>query len=284
MPDSSRSSSLTRETLTPDFTVLVIDNAFATAKVSLFGAQVLQYCPKHDGRERLFLSSKAKLDGSKSVRGGIPICWPWFGAYKGAETGMPAHGYARTRQWELVSSEESAAGTTLQLQLADCSGPGFNGSARLQLTLIIGHQLQIKLTTLNTGPQAFPLSAALHTYFSVSNIQQTELDGLCGTYSDKTRDWAHLPTPTPYRFREETDRIHLHAAPTVTICEQAGKTRIDSTGHDSIVVWNPWQTGSAAFTDLQATDYQHFLCVETTLTQGYVLAAGQEHCLKLTVS
>ena len=84
-------------------TLLTIDNTFATARISLFGAQVLGFCPKHDGRERLFLSSKALLDGSKSIRGGVPVCWPWFGWRtddpRPDGKPSPAHGFARTRPW-----------------------------------------------------------------------------------------------------------------------------------------------------------------------------------------
>jgi glucose-6-phosphate 1-epimerase len=272
-------SSVTRSQYSPQCEVLLIDNAFATAKVSLLGGQVLQFCPKHDGHERLFLSSSARWDGTKSIRGGIPLCWPWFGAHANSGANLPAHGYARTRRWRIVSVSDSSAGTHLLLQLDDCSGAGFNGSASLQVQIDIGTTLAITLITTNTGSTPFRLHAALHSYFSVSDIAAVELRGLQHSYADKTRNWAHLPTPAPYTFSEETDRIHFHAAPRLTLHTGSTVTTIASAGHDSIVVWNPWHTGSAAFVDLQGDDYRHFVCVETALTQSFMLAAGQEQRL-----
>jgi glucose-6-phosphate 1-epimerase len=272
-------SSVTRSQYSPQCEVLLIDNAFATAKVSLFGGHVLQFCPKHDGRERLFLSSSARWDGSKSIRGGIPLCWPWFGAHANSGANLPAHGYARTRSWRVLSTHDSSTGTHLLLQLDACSGAGFDGSASLQVQIDIGATLAVTLITTNTGNTAFRLNAALHSYFSVPDIAATELRGLQGLYADNTRHWAHLPTPAPYRFSEKTDRIHFHAAPQLTLHAGSAVTTIHSTGHDSIVVWNPWHTGSSAFLDLQGDDYRHFVCVETALTQSFTLAAGQEQRL-----
>lgn len=266
--------------------MLTVENAHATAQISLFGGQVLQFRPSHDGRERLFLSSRAILDGSKSIRGGIPVCWPWFGAYKGPspQAGLPAHGYARMRRWELTERVEDAAGTRLHLELPETKGPGFEGTAGLELEIFIGRQLRVALHTTNTGAAPFPLSAALHTYFAVSDIRQLQLNGLSGSYSDKTQDWAMLPTPSPYRFHAETDRIHLLAAEHLQIADQNQVTDIHSNGHDSIVVWNPWSTGSLNFADLRPEDYLGFLCVETALTQGFVLEPGRQHVLQQTIS
>lgn len=263
-------------------TLLTIDNAVATARLSLFGGQVLSFVPKRDGRERLFLSSKALLDGSKSIRGGVPVCWPWFGAWRGQGNahGMPAHGYARTRCWQLVSLIDNLEGTEVVLQLPDTGGPGFGGNAQLKLVITIGEQLDIQLLTTNSGTGAFPLSAALHSYFAIDDIGTTTLHGLAGNYSDKTQNWAVLPTPSPYRFAAETDRIHLQPAAVAEIACAGFATTVTSAGHDSMVVWNPWENGSKAFVDLTADDYRRFVCVETALTQGFVLEPGQQHCLR----
>ena len=267
-------------------TLLTIDNAFATAKISLFGGQVLSYIPQRDGRERLFLSSKALLDGSKSIRGGIPLCWPWFGAYKGPApaAGMPAHGYARTRRWQVVSLTEHALGTDVLLELEGSSGPGFVGKAELRVLISVGEQLRVELQTRNSGLAPFTLGAALHTYFAIDDIYSTRLTGLSGLYSDKTQNWAMLPTPVPYGFSAETDRIHLQGAPHVEIHSGDNCIGVESAGHDSVVVWNPWETGSQAFADLAPQDYQHFVCVETALTQGFTLSPGATHVLRQSIS
>lgn len=265
-------------------TPLEVENAAGRATISLFGGQVLSFTPKHDGRERLYLSKLARLDGSKSIRGGIPVCWPWFGAHKQDST-QPAHGYARTRQWRLIESQESVEQTVLLLQAEDSSGPGFSGTARLQLRISIGSHLELQLLTTNIGNAAFPLCCALHTYFAVYDIRQTQLEGLTGEYSDKTRDWGHFATPVPYGFSEETDRIHLQPSPLVEIMQDSGaRTRVESSGHDSIVVWNPWTECARNFPDMEAQDYTKMLCVETALTQGHAVEPGQTHTLVQRIS
>lgn len=263
-------------------TVLDVENAHGTASISLFGAQVLSFRPRHDNRERLFLSKNARWDGSKSIRGGIPVCWPWFGAHQEAEK-FPAHGYARTRNWQLLLVEDTDSATRLLFGLEDTRGAGFDGDATLQLEVLLGSQLSLVLTTTNIGTLPFNLSCALHSYFIVSEINHVRLEGLQGTYSDKTRNWAMLPTPSPYLFTEETDRIHLHAAPVVSILDGASSTHVHSSGHDSIVVWNPWQENSRKLPDMADDDFRHMLCVETALTQGFVLAPDAVHTLVQTI-
>lgn len=277
-------SSIRERRLNDQVVLLDVNNAHGSATLSLFGGQVLAFTPAHDGRERLYLSKLARLDGSKSIRGGIPVCWPWFGAHR-QQAGLPAHGYIRTRQWRLVDATATDAATVLLLDAADTHGPGFAGEARLQLQVSIGAQLQVALITTNTGSSAFPLSTALHTYFAVDDIHATRLEGLRGRYSDKTRDWAHFDSPAPYGFSEETDRIHLEAPARVDIIQANGaRTQVHSSGHDSIVVWNPWTECARNFPDMEARDHARMLCVETALTQGFELAPGQTHTLLQRIS
>ncbi|MFT4746307.1 MAG: glucose-6-phosphate 1-epimerase, partial [Congregibacter sp.] len=95
--------------------VLHISNAFATAEISLFGGHVLSFKPKHDARERLWISQSALFDGKKAIRGGIPICWPWFGDHS-CNNDVAAHGYVRTQTWQVLNSEETDLGTTINLK------------------------------------------------------------------------------------------------------------------------------------------------------------------------
>src|SRR5690606_30783797 len=195
--------------LAPRLTCLDIENAYASARISLLGGQVLSFIPKQDGRERLFVSDRAVMDGSKPVRGGIPVCWPWFGAHREHSDLYPAHGFVRNRVWKLVSSEDHDTHTRIVLEAPDTNHPGFTGSAALRLEILLGHRLTLNLHTYNTGALPCLLSMALHSYFRVENVRNCRLEGLHGTYSDKTRNWALLETGNPYHFSEETDRIHL---------------------------------------------------------------------------
>ncbi len=276
-------STITERQLSPQLTCLDIENAYATARISLLGGQVLSFKPKHDGRERLFISDKAVMDGSKPVRGGIPVCWPWFGAHR-ENTSHPAHGFVRTRVWKFVSNEDQDGYTHVTLEAPDTAHPGFHGAAAVRVRVSIGRELRVELVTRNTGDAPCRLTMALHTYFSVTDVRRCELEGLQGTYSDKTLDWALGETPSPYRFTAETDRIHLHAAPELRIVDGQQLTAIRSAGHDSIVVWNPWSTGVGAFADMGSESWQRMLCVETASTQGLELAPRQEHVLAQVIA
>lgn len=270
--------SLFQKTLNAEVSLVEISNAMANATISLFGGQVLHFRPKHDNRERLFVSPSAVYDGSKSIRGGVPLCWPWFGSPP-REANLPAHGYVRTRRWLLLSTENSLQCTRLVLTPETLAHPAQPEGLALELEILIGEKLEISLRTTNRGKEDQPLNCALHSYFAVSDIAQVRLDGLEGMYSDKTRDWNRFDTPAPYAIEGETDRIHLQSAKTVLLHDPQGDVRINSQGHDSIVVWNPGPGAEKRFADLSPDDYRHMLCVETALTQPFILAPDQSHTL-----
>ena len=259
-------------------TFLNIENDFATCRVSLFGAHVLSYISKADDIERLWLSPHAYLNGEKPIRGGIPICWPWFGDSHGREKGeLPAHGFLRSQVWQIQSAEETEEGTRIILNPAFCRGEGFEYDCKVTYEILVGKNLSVTLKTENTGIVPFTFNGALHSYFTVSDINKTEIQGISGDYKDKLDDWALKATPSPYTFHGETDRIHQHAAADVTILNNGVPvTRATSMGHDSIVVWNPWQ-GAASISDMDAFGFKHMLCVETAITNGKTLAPNATH-------
>ena len=118
----------------------------------------------------------------------------------------------------------------------------------------------------------------------MDDINEVELKGLSGTYSDKTQNWAMLETPEPYRFTQETDRIHLNPVKEVTIVEPEAEIGVESAGHDSVVVWNPWAENSANMRDMGPEAYLRMLCVETAVTQGKILQADESHSLTQIIS
>ena len=259
--------------------ILHIDNALAKAEISLFGGHLLSFIPKHDNRQRLWVSDKAIFDGKKAIRGGIPICWPWFGDHA-SDKNVAAHGYVRTQTWEVLNTEESDTGTTLTLKPSTSAGDGFAGNAQLTLAVHVGQQLNIQLRTTNLGDTPLTYHCALHSYFAISDINQCELVGLSGQYSDKTRDYKMFDTPHPYCFDEETDRVHQQQPRTLSIKDIEAKTDVLSSGHDSIVVWNPWQHKSISMGDMADDSYLTMLCVETAITQGQEVAPKTTHVLE----
>jgi glucose-6-phosphate 1-epimerase len=264
---------------------LQINNRFAQAEIALFGAHILSFIPKHDGRERLWLSEAAIFDGKQAIRGGIPVCWPWFGDHpqKAQGQNFPAHGYVRTQQWQIIKCADNADGTQVVLQPTTTEGAGFAGQTSLSLTVDIGSSMSIKLTTSNIGQHACSLSAALHSYFSVSAISQCSLHGLSRDYLDKTRAMQTYACPSPYVFAQETDRVHLCQPQQVSIHDSRGNTDIAHAGHDSIVVWNPWSAKSISMQDMADDGFQTMLCVETALTQAYTLQAQASHTLQQVI-
>ena len=257
-----------------------IDNALASCRVSLYGGHVVSFTPKHDNRERLWLSPKAVLDGSKPIRGGIPVCWPWFSDAHGQEKGaLPSHGFVRTQQWTLNNASEDDNGTIVELVPGFTKDKGFDVACTLVLRLSIGKQLKVELITTNTDSETFRFDCALHTYFAVNDIDKVSLTGLDGQYKDKLSDWQLVDTPVPYVFDGETDRIHLSQPKIINIhIDEQTSTVVESLNHDSVVVWNPGEKATS-MADMSDDGNRFMVCVETAITQGKSLAPGESVAL-----
>ncbi|WP_414827673.1 D-hexose-6-phosphate mutarotase [Alteromonas sp. H39] len=265
-------------------TFLDIDNPLASGRISLFGGHVLSYIPKHDGKERLWLSPHAFLNGERPIRGGIPVCWPWFSDDHGKEKGeLPSHGFLRSQVWQLKSSEDTDDGTRVVLTPSFTRGDGFEYDCKVSLIVVFGKCLSVSLETRNTGIVPFTFNQALHSYFAVPDINKVSLEGVTGKYKDKLQNWAVLDTPSPYTFSGETDRIHVEPINTITLnSEKRPVTEVQSQGHDSVVIWNPWR-GAATMSDMDAFGYTHMLCVETACTKGVTIEPGNSHTMTQTV-
>ncbi|GAC14945.1 D-hexose-6-phosphate mutarotase [Aliiglaciecola lipolytica] len=260
--------------------LLEIENDFAKATISLFGGHILSYIPKTDDIDRLWLSEAAIFDGKTAIRGGIPICWPWFGnAHNQDRDDLPSHGFVRNQIWTLDSSEDSSTGTQLVLSPQSTVGPGWQFKTRLQLKVMVGKTLVVELITRNLDKQTIDLNCALHSYFRVDDIEQVTLTGLSGQYLDKTKDYEAFETPDVYRIKDETDRVHLHPAILVEI-DNGLHIGVRSSGHDSIVVWNPWEQNCLRMKDMNQDSYQTMICVESAITQTLKLESNQEVILK----
>lgn len=261
-----------------------VENAFATARISLFGGHVLSFVPKSDNTDRLWLSPHAFMNGKKPIRGGVPVCWPWFADAHGKEKGsLPSHGYLRTQIWKLRDSEDTDECTRVVLSPSYTRAAGFEHDSDVSLTIAIGRTMEITLSTKNTGVSPFTFNAALHSYFYVSDIHHTSLTGLGSDYTDKNDDWAVKAAPSPYLIEGEVDRIHDSQDSTVTInVDEQPFTRVHHSNNDSVVVWTPWQ-GAASITDMDAFGFAHMLCVETAVTQGKTLSVGETHTLSQVI-
>jgi len=264
----------------------VIDNDYASTTVSLYAGQVLSWRPKAMQHDVLFLSERAYYQAGKAIKGGVPVCWPWFGPDPQGK-GRPAHGFARTSEWEVIKTAALDTGATqllLGLALNDQTRSLWEEDIGAQLDTTVGNTLRLALTTHNRGQQAIELSQALHTYFAVGDIVKTSVHGLEGrTYIDKVDGSKQKVQTGAVTVGAEVDRIYTGVDRELQIHDAAFNRviHIQTRGSASAVVWNPWQAVAAGMADLGDEDYHRMLCVETANAGPDVvkLGAGASHTL-----
>jgi len=263
-----------------------INNALAHATVSTYSGQVLSYRPKDRQDDLLFVSDKAYYEDGKAIKGGIPVCWPWFGADP-ENQGRSAHGFVRNRQWQVTGSESLADGSTkIVMSMTDNAATRalWPHPFRLDIEITVGNSLRVELVTHNTGNESITISQALHTYFRVGDIGKVRVLGLDGTqYLDKTNDAARMTQSGPVTISGEVDRIYTDVTGDLSIDDSSLGRRIliASSGCSTAVVWNPWVEVAASMADLDDDDYRHMLCVETANAgpETVEIAAGDAYRL-----
>ena len=249
------------------FPVLEVKNSAGSAKISLYGGHVLSYAPAGE-RPVLWMSSKSNFETGKAIRGGVPVCWPWFGP--SARPGLPAHGFARIAMWELLTVRKLAGDATqivLMLDDSKCDPALCTQKFRLELAVTVGRVLELELRAINTGKATEKYQAALHTYFAVGEAEKISLHGLDNLhYFDKAPD-AVSGENVQYGDLEidrEIDRVFCPAPGGVTIADPEFRRtiRVEKCGSRSTVVWNPWIAKSRAMADFGDNEFHRMVCVE----------------------
>lgn len=241
----------------------------AQALISVYAGQVLSFKPVSQEVDLMFLSSKAYYQDGKAIKGGVPICWPWFGADPEGK-GRPAHGFVRNRMWEVIETDLNSKGevkVTLGLNDTPETQAIWPCSFQLRLVITISETLSLELMTHNTGNQAFTITQAFHTYFSVKDIHRATVTGLDGkSYLDKVDAGQQKQQSGDVKISSEVDRIYLDVSNDLIIRDEALNRQIiiRSQGSQTAVVWNPWEKIAKEMADLLDDDYLHLLCVETT--------------------
>lgn len=264
----------------------VISNRHGTATVSLYAGQVLSWRPHTQKHDVLFLSERAWYQPGKAIKGGVPVCWPWFGPDPQAQ-GRPAHGFARVSSWDVIETatrEDGATKLVLGLSLSHETRALWPGEIEASLDITVGETLHLALTTHNCDAQAVTITQALHTYFAVGDITRTSVLGLEGcTYIDKVDGGGQKTQTGVITVAGEVDRIYTGVNRDLEIRDAAlGRTiRIHAGGSHSAVVWNPWREIAANMADLDDDDYRRMLCVETANAgpDTIQVAAGGRHTL-----
>lgn len=271
--------SISQSTLPSGQNLLHINNDASSAIISLFGGQLLSWVPANQ-REVIYVSDLAIFDGETPIRGGIPICWPWFGNVENRQ----AHGFVRNTVWEVAQIVDESNYSKIVLNCVH-NHPEFEG---LLLSIIyeIGETLSIQLITHNVSQSPFTITEALHTYLKVSNIANVTVGGLFNCkYFDKLTANFHSEPSTKFQFSKETDRIYSTSSAQI-VYDLDRNLIIEKEGSADTVVWNPWVERSKAITDLDSNSFYDFLCIEAAnILNPIVINPQQKHVIsqKITV-
>ena len=250
--------------------VLRLTSTGGTAEIALQGAQLLAWHPNGQAPV-IWLSPTERLANPpaspKPVRGGTPVCWPWFAAHP-TDPAKPMHGFVRTQKWQVdrVERTDGAVRAELNISTKAADQPLWPHQASLTFTATLSDTLKLELTTHNTGTDAFALTQALHTYFAVSDISAVAVEGFDGqTYADKLDGFARKPQSGDIIFAGEVDRVYDEHSGVAVIVDRGFKRRIEITksGSGSSVVWNPGSERCARMGDLGPDGYRTMVCVET---------------------
>lgn len=268
-----------------------IANSHSTARIALQGAHLVTWQPR--GQEPVvWVSGFAKYAVGKSIRGGVPICWPWFGPHA-TDGKLPGHGFARTVMWEVLETRALPDGATFircGLIETEATRAQWPHPCSVQIEFSIGKTLRVELVTRNIGTHAFTLGEALHTYFHISDVGNTTIRGLedC-EYMDKAGGASELRKQQGgIVIESEVDRVYLNTAADCIIEDRGLKRaiRIAKQGSQSTVVWNPWTEKADKMGDFGPQGYRGMVCVESAnaLDNVVSVAPGASHHLAVVYS
>ncbi|MCL3862247.1 D-hexose-6-phosphate mutarotase [Actinotalea sp. K2] len=269
--------------------VLRVDSPAARAEVYLQGAHITSWTPA-EHPPVLWTSRSSRFEPGRAIRGGVPICFPWFAEHP-QDADAPAHGFARTTPWTLIAAQDDGASVELVLRLTDQDRPAdprWPHRFEARVTIQVGAALSLRLDVTNRGHEPFDFEEALHTYLAVPDVREIEVTGLHGApYVDRSIDEQTRTDDAPsIRLRDETDRLYPSTRATAVVHEPGGRTlRVSKTGSEATVVWNPWVTKAGRLPDMGDHEWTEFVCVETCNVRaaGVRLAPGATHSMTATI-
>jgi glucose-6-phosphate 1-epimerase len=268
-----------------------INTRNAATEISLYGAQIMSYVPAGQ-MDILWMSNHSLFENGKAIRGGVPICFPWFGPHL-SDKSKPQHGFARLQEWNVIAINEVEDGTvivSLSLQESAFSLELWPYSFKAMAEFSIGKILEIKLTVTNTGKESFEYSDALHTYFNISDISAINIDGLqnASYYEGFEMDLKTQQTPL-LSFNSETNRRYIDHIGDCVIDDPGYNRKIRSgkTGSKVTVAWNPGEATAKTMTDIHPGGYKTYVCAEPANAYPGIdmihLAPGQSHMLSTSI-
>jgi glucose-6-phosphate 1-epimerase len=266
-----------------------ITGPLAQGEIYLHGAHVTSWKPAtHD--ESLFVSTKSRWEEGQAIRGGIPICFPWFRA-KADDSTAPAHGFVRTRMWQLESIIENEKGVAVSMFTAsdEQSRRWWPAEFHLVHRAVFGAELSLELVCTNTGTTPLRFEEALHTYNRVGDVPQTCVQGLDAVHLlDNTDSNKEKTQHGELTIASQLDNAYVNTQNAVDLIDPKMRRRIRLQKRNSLstVVWNPWREKGSEMRDLGDGEWNQFLCVEACNILGAAvnLAPGQEHTMTAIIS
>ena len=260
----------------------------AIGEMYLHGAHVTSWKPG-GGEEALFLSSQSRWEDGRAIRGGIPICFPWFGN-KADDPKAPAHGFARTKAWQLESIVQVGGAVTVSMftESDENTRKWWPAKFRLVHRATFGRELNLELVVTNTGSTSLRFEEALHAYHRVGNIEKARVRGLDSVYYlDKTDSNRKKMEHGEIAIASETDRVYLDATGAIELEDPVlhRRTRVTKENSRTTVVWNPWVEKAHSLSDFADDEWKQMICIETSNVGPFAvdLAPGQQHKMKALV-
>jgi len=267
------------------FEYITVKNEAASAKIALQGGHIFEYI-KEESKNLLWLSEQSAFEEGVAIRGGIPLCWPRFGSL---DESLPQHGFARTELFRLLEVKEINATTTeVLLGLSDTpfTRQIWNHRFHLQLSIRVSQTLQLSLSTENLEDEAFMITEAFHTYFTISAIKNIVIKGLEEKpYYDSLLDCRSKESQSLIIDRE-VDRVYQETDDTILLVDKEKTITLQTEGSSSSVVWNPWIDKCSKMSYMNKNAYKDFVCIESAnaFDDFVIIKSKKKHTLSLVVS
>jgi glucose-6-phosphate 1-epimerase len=264
-----------------------VTTAKAEGEIYLLGAHVAAWKPA-GAQDVLWLSEKGLWQDGKPIRGGVPLCFPWFGPKKD-DGQAPGHGFARIREWQLesITQEDGAVTVGLSTKSDASTKAWWPAEFELRYQVTFGAKLVLRLEIANTGDSVLRAEEAFHTYFGVGDVRQARVNGLDGVqYIDRIDGAKEKTQQGGIAITGETDRLYLNTTGAAEIEDPVlgRRIRVSKKGSAETVVWNPWIAKAKAMPDFGDEEWPGMICLETcNVAKPVELAPGQRHAMTAIV-
>jgi glucose-6-phosphate 1-epimerase len=267
------------------FEFVIIEHQKISAAFTLHGGHLIHFQPTGQA-PIIWLSKSAIFDDKKAIRGGVPICWPWFGAADIAlGENLPAHGFARTSKWVVGDISESEHSVELELKLSNDNETLKLWPFQFELTLkaTLTDSLKLELITENKSDIPLTYRGALHSYFNISAPENVKVSGINEQFYNSLKGKRLETGDTTLLIDQAIDAIYKKTSHPILLEDKKLQRTLTITnmGNDSEVLWSPWIKGAKAFADMPDGGYKTMLCIESTITgeNGQHIEAGKKHTL-----